>query len=68
MVAIPYPHPSTGILEDSNTAFNCYVAGAVFCLFAHFYYLWNIPSRVAELKKQDPNNKGGGGHIPAEYR
>merc|ERR1711998_564783 len=41
---------ATGILDDSNTAFNCYIAGAVFCLFAHFFYLWNIPTRVAELK------------------
>merc|ERR1712196_551715 len=50
---------ATGILDDSNTAFNCYIAGAVFCLFAHFFYLWNIPARCAELKATDPRRAGG---------
>merc|ERR1711988_53611 len=51
---------ATGILDDSNTAFNCYIAGAVFCLFAHFFYLWHIPSRVAYLKSTDPSRQRGG--------
>merc|ERR1711966_333889 len=37
---------ATGILDDSQTAFHFYVAGAAFCIFAHFFYLWNIPTRV----------------------
>merc|ERR1712216_722287 len=50
---------ATGILDDSNTAFNCYIAGAVFCLFAHFFYLWNIPSRCVELKATEPRQQPG---------
>merc|ERR1712216_1070988 len=53
---------STGILDDSNTAFNCYIAGAIFCLFAHFFYLWHIPSRAAYLKSTEaPRGRGGAG-------
>merc|ERR1711871_869200 len=50
---------ATGILDDSNTAFNCYIAGAIFCLFAHFFYMWNLPARCAELKAADPRKAGG---------
>jgi len=51
---------ATGILDDSNTAFNCYIAGAVFCLFTHFFYLWNIPARCMELKHSEPSRPSGG--------
>ena len=56
---------ATGILDDSNTAFNCYIAGAIFCLSAHLYYLWNIPVRCAELKRMDAGNSGG--HVHEAY-
>eukprot|EP00656_Telonema_subtile_P000567 TRINITY_DN1025_c0_g1_i1.p1 TRINITY_DN1025_c0_g1~~TRINITY_DN1025_c0_g1_i1.p1 ORF type:complete len:154 (-),score=7.09 TRINITY_DN1025_c0_g1_i1:307-768(-) len=41
---------ATGILDDSNTAFACYLAGSICCLIAHFYYHVRIASRIAELK------------------
>ena len=43
----------TGILDDSNMAFQCYSMGAALSVIGHMAYAYYVPQRIIELKAED---------------
>merc|ERR1711964_544630 len=39
---------ATGILDDSNTGFSCYLAGTICSVASHLYYMSRVSSRIEE--------------------